>query len=521
MMPFAPSMGRASRRASPGTISLKMPSWRMRRPMSCVLWPPKSRMRILSISAGSAHARPARSASDDAPGMGVRDCAGPLGRDARCSSTGSEKKVSASDAADGGQLPRQQVPQRRVLPAGPPRGVQPCLLGLQRGDPDPLVRLGVPAEGREDVRRTPRRPGPPSARCSPPSARGPPSASCSTERMRSTASANPARYSATNRDEAEFVRSRWWSEIWSMKKVITRGENAFHRLFTCSEFHGLRFCGMVEEPTCVEVNSSRTSPISERWRLRRSSARLAMMPKATLISSRSRSRYSGSTSCVECSEGARPRPSRTSRSSSSGILDQERGGVVRAHGARRACRAGLPSCPDPRMRFSEPRNVLRQGKSEGEGNGMLAVRAADLRRLRFLPAAADQLLLEVAQQRENHGAQGVPVAQRGGGVQDVGRGGAEVEERPHLLGKQPFQHVDEGADVVPGLLLLPRRPPRGRWPPPRRPGRRFRRPGGRPAGRRRSSAFRRAISTRAQYRTAASSPRMALSASNSPGLERE
>jgi hypothetical protein len=26
---------------------------------------------------------------------------------------------------------------------------------------------------------------------------------------------------------------------------------AFHRLLTCSEFHGLRFCGIVDEPTLL------------------------------------------------------------------------------------------------------------------------------------------------------------------------------------------------------------------------------------------------------------------------------
>ena len=34
-----------------------------------------------------------------------------------------------------------------------------------------------------------------------------------------------------------------------MRKVPTRGENAFHRLLTCSLFQGLRFWGMVDEPT--------------------------------------------------------------------------------------------------------------------------------------------------------------------------------------------------------------------------------------------------------------------------------
>jgi len=49
-----------------------------------------------------------------------------------------------------------------------------------------------------------------------------------------------------------------------MKNVATRGENAFQRLFTCSEFQGFLFWGIVDEPTWVAENSSRTSPISER-----------------------------------------------------------------------------------------------------------------------------------------------------------------------------------------------------------------------------------------------------------------
>ncbi len=129
------------------------------------------------------------------------------------------------------------------------------------------------------------------------------------------------------------MRSLWCSEIWSMKKVITRGQNAFQRLFTCSEFQGLRFCGIVEEPTWVAANSSRTSPISDRWRLRRSSARFAMMPKAVFSSSSSGSRYSGSTSWVECSEGVSPRIARNSLSSCCGILHEQGGRVVRSHGA--------------------------------------------------------------------------------------------------------------------------------------------------------------------------------------------
>ena len=66
--------------------------------------------------------------------------------------------------------------------------------------------------------------------------------------IRFTAEANPNTYSATKRLDAELVRSRWCSEIWSMKNVATRGENAFQRLFTCSEFQGFLFCGIVEEP---------------------------------------------------------------------------------------------------------------------------------------------------------------------------------------------------------------------------------------------------------------------------------
>ena len=53
-----------------------------------------------------------------------------------------------------------------------------------------------------------------------------------------------------------------------MKKVTTRGANAFHKDFTCSLFHGFRFCGIVEEPTCVEEKYSKTSPISLRCKLR-------------------------------------------------------------------------------------------------------------------------------------------------------------------------------------------------------------------------------------------------------------
>ena len=95
-----------------------------------------------------------------------------------------------------------------------------------------------------------------------------------------------------------------------MKKVITRGLKAFQSDLTCSEFQGFLFWGMVELPTWVEVNISRSSLISDRCRCRRSSARLAITPKAVFSSKRRRSRYSGSTIWVECSEGVRPRKAR-------------------------------------------------------------------------------------------------------------------------------------------------------------------------------------------------------------------
>ena len=77
---------------------------------------------------------------------------------------------------------------------------------------------------------------------------------------------------------------------------------------------------MVDEPTCVDEKYSKTSPISLRCRLRRSSARFAMMPNATFISSSRRSRYSGSTSWLEYSDGSRPRKCTYSASSCSGSL---------------------------------------------------------------------------------------------------------------------------------------------------------------------------------------------------------
>ena len=48
--------------------------------------------------------------------------------------------------------------------------------------------------------------------------------------------------------------------------MITLGAKAFHRLFTCSEFQGLRFCGMVEEPTWSLPKDSLISSISEHQR---------------------------------------------------------------------------------------------------------------------------------------------------------------------------------------------------------------------------------------------------------------
>ena len=59
------------------------------------------------------------------------------------------------------------------------------------------------------------------------------------------------------RCEAEFVRSRWCSLIWSMYVVTIRGAIAFQRLFTFSNETGLRLCGIVELPTCSAANAYR------------------------------------------------------------------------------------------------------------------------------------------------------------------------------------------------------------------------------------------------------------------------
>jgi hypothetical protein len=66
------------------------------------------------------------------------------------------------------------------------------------------------------------------------------------------------------RCEAEFVRSRWCSLIWSVYVVAIRGAIAFPSLFTFSNDTGLRSCGIVELPTCSVGHASAISPIS-RW----------------------------------------------------------------------------------------------------------------------------------------------------------------------------------------------------------------------------------------------------------------
>ncbi len=85
---------------------------------------------------------------------------------------------------------------------------------------------------------------------------------------------------------------------------------------------------------------------------------------------------------------------------------------------------------------------------------MLPVRSPDLRGVRLFPAAADELGLQVTEEREDHGAQRLTVAERGRGVQDVRGGRPEVQERAHLFGEETLQHIDQGADVVLGLFLF-------------------------------------------------------------------
>ena len=91
---------------------------------------------------------------------------------------------------------------------------------------------------------------------------------------------------------------------------MTRGMNAFHKLFTFSKEIGLRFCGIVELPTCWARKPSAISAISVRWRWRMSSARFAMTPRVVTHACARSLQASGSTICVEWLAATRPRCAR-------------------------------------------------------------------------------------------------------------------------------------------------------------------------------------------------------------------
>jgi len=132
----------------------------------------------------------------------------------------------------------------------------------------------------------------------------------------------------------------------------------------------------------------------------------------------------------------------------------------------------------------------------------------------------DEHAFQLAEQRQDHAPGGVAEPERRRGVQDVRRCRPEVHERSDSLGEKSFQHVDQSTDIVLCLLLLDVDLlgidfVRGLV-------QHFQEPGMLPgSGAWRSRAFRRATSTRAQDRTAASSLSRALKAFHNSGFDWE
>src|SRR5437899_12469287 len=97
--------------------------------------------------------------------------------------------------------------------------------------------------------------------------------------------------------DAELVKSRWCSEIWSIRTVVSRGIYAFQRLLTFSKSLGFTLCGMVEEPTTGVLGSaaflSRSSRSSLLCKWRKSSAILARTPQQDVRAYTKSATYSG------------------------------------------------------------------------------------------------------------------------------------------------------------------------------------------------------------------------------------
>ena len=131
-----------------------------------------------------------------------------------------------------------------------------------------------------------------------------------------------------------------------------------------------------------------------------------------------------------------------------GILHEEGSRIVGAHGAGELAFQPARLLMDALDALAQSRDVLRHREPEGDRHRVLTVGTADLRCFRFVADLADELVLQIEKHGEDHLQNGVPVAQRRGGVEDVDGRRAEVNERPHLGGKVPFQNVHERADIV-------------------------------------------------------------------------
>ncbi len=70
------------------------------------------------------------------------------------------------------------------------------------------------------------------------------------------------------RSHEELVRSRSSQSVLFNKAGSTYALITLASPHTCSDFIGLRLCGMVDEPTCLVPKPSSTSAISLRWRFR-------------------------------------------------------------------------------------------------------------------------------------------------------------------------------------------------------------------------------------------------------------
>ena len=103
-----------------------------------------------------------------------------------------------------------------------------------------------------------------------------------------------------------------------------------------------------------------------------------------------------------------------------------------------------------------PRRLAYLGhcETERQGHRVLAVGAPDLRRLGLVDREAAELELDAGQEGKQDPGRRLPQREGLGRIEYVHARRAEVDEARDVGSYFALQDVDEGADIVPRLLLL-------------------------------------------------------------------